>query len=329
VSINGVTATGTTQVTAFRIPPTGQVFGVDVQVVPPSSGVMMPDYSYDPIACLIRNSGSNDLRIYPLVGGTVNGSAAPYTLSAGSVAQFWALSAIDWVLFSEGSGPAPPYTAPTFSSFSIFGQSSPIEVGAAIAAGPKSFVWTTTQPANVQANSISITDVTTSTLLAAGLANTGSDTIVIGSITNNSPATHTWRIAGVDIQSNPFSRDFPVAWEWLAHWGASALTVLTSSQILALSGSALQTTSPGTYPTTGAGYKFWAVPADFVQPTLFRDSITQFNVPMAADAIYNQTNSSGINYALVSVTNANGVVHNYALYRSLNTSSSNLTYLVT
>ena len=88
-----------------------------------------------------------------------------------------------------------PYLSPAFSSFSISGQTNPIEVGVDLS-GNKTFSWSTTNSSNVKANSISIIDVTGSSTLATGLANDGSESVNIGTVTNTSPISQVYRIEG-------------------------------------------------------------------------------------------------------------------------------------
>jgi hypothetical protein len=270
-------------------------------------------------------SGDN-LTITGPLEGTVDrnynvGDYADFRVTAGYVNDLNA--AIDGLL--------NPYQAPAFTAFAISGQATTLEVGATIAAGSKTFTWTISNSGNVAANSISITDVTTSTVLGSGLANNGSAALAIGAITSNVPATHTWSVSGKDVQNTSFSRNFVVNWFWRVYAGVSNNPTVTGSDILAFGVSSLQSTAGGTYALTSGGYKYFCVPTSFVQPTSFKDQSTGFNVPMAdttANAAYSNVNSSGINYAIVSVPNSLGVTTNYAVYRSYNQLGSTLNLVV-
>ena len=224
-----------------------------------------------------------------------------------------------------------PYQPPAFTAFSISGQATTLEVGSQIAAGSKLFIWTTSNSSNVAANSISIADVTTSTSIGTGLPNNGSAALAISAITNSAPAVHNWSISGKDIQNTTFSGNFSVNWLWRVYAGISNNSTVVSSDILAFDFSNLQSTVGGTYALATGGYKYFCVPTSFTQPTSFKDQSTGFNVPMAdtsADAAYSNTNSSGINYAIVSVTSATGITTNYAVYRSYNQLGSTLNLVV-
>src|SRR5690606_39199317 len=64
----------------------------------------------------------------------------------------------------------------------------------------------TTTPTNIQTNSLSVCEVGGS-ILSTGLPNTGSASVNIGTKTNTSPTTWTWRISGTSTQSVGFTRD--------------------------------------------------------------------------------------------------------------------------
>ena len=253
------------------------------------------------------------------------------------VLPFNAPGATGFVLTSTGPGTAPTwqvgggggYVAPTFTSFAISGQSSTVEVGATIASGSHTFTWATSTSGNVAANSISIADTTASTTLATGLADDGTEAISFGSsITNASPATHTWTIAGTDTQSGSFNRTYSVSWQWRVWSGSSALPELTNVQVQALGTSTLGSSIAGTYAMTGSGYKYIAVPTTFAAPNAFIDASTGFNVPMcmtANDASFSGTDGNGNNYIPLTLTNANSIAQAYACYRSLNNIGGNLT----
>ncbi len=227
------------------------------------------------------------------------------------------------VYWSPGSG----YLSPAFTSFAIFGQSTPIEVGSTIPAGPAVFTWSTSNSANVKPNSISIVDTTGSTTLASGLANTGTDTISISAITNLLPATQTWTINGVNTNNVTFSDTYSVNWEWRVYAGDSSSPTLTANQIKALTASsALQASFGGTYTITPVtDYSYLCYPDSMGSATNFIDPSTGFPISMATvadNAAYSNT-ANGWSYALVSVMNAETVVTAYRVYRTQYTFSGN------
>ncbi len=222
------------------------------------------------------------------------------------------------VYWSPGGG----YLAPAFTAFSISGQVTPLEVGATIAAGSKTFLWATSNPTNIQANSISIVDTTASMTLASGLADTGSDAITITAITNILPASQVWTISATNSNLGSFSLAYEVDWEFRVYTGTSTNVVLTANQIKALADStSLQASFPGTYNYADSlGYKYFSYPDSMGSVSNFLDAVTGFPIDMATvsdNAAYSHT-ANGWSYALISVTNAQSVATNYRLYRTTN-----------
>jgi hypothetical protein len=231
-----------------------------------------------------------------------------------------------YVLSTQGPGLPPvwvpggtAFATPAFTAFAITGQAQTIEVGATISAGSKTFTWSTSNSTNITANSISIVDTTASNTLATGLANTGSDAITISAITNNAPASQVWTINGVNTQSATFSRTFTVNWLWRVYAGTNSSGTLTANQIKALSdSSSLQASFAGTYNLSAGDYKYFSYPDSMGSVNTFRDANTGFLISMATsadDAAYSNT-ANGWSYAIVSVTNTNGISTNYRVYRS-------------
>ena len=125
-----------------------------------------------------------------------------------------------------------PYQVPSFSSFSISGQSSTLECGVEIASGVKTWSWATSNPSNITANSIDIDDVTTTTNLITGTGDDGSQSVSIGAsaITKTTTATqHRWRITGENTQSTNFTRDFVVTWYSPFYYGEGSASLSVAS----------------------------------------------------------------------------------------------------
>jgi hypothetical protein len=198
------------------------------------------------------------------------------------------------------------YQAPVFSSFSISGQATTIEVGASIS-GAQNFIWLTTNSGNVATDSINIYDITGSATLFTGLANDGIEGYTFPSpIQLVTPGSYVWQIEGTNTDTPPvtFDKNFIVNWDWRMHSGASANATLTNSQILALANTSLATAFPTSVNFAGGSTYFWYwIPSSFTQPTIFRDSTTGFQIDMEAAVTQ-------------SVTNVNSVATNYKGYRS-------------
>jgi hypothetical protein len=207
-----------------------------------------------------------------------------------------------------------PYQAPTFSAFSISGQTSPLEVGNEIIAGSKNFVWTTTNPSNINPNTIKITDVTGGNIdLATALANDGNEAIVIGAIQKLTSVSHTFRIVGTNTNLVNFQRDYSVAWQWRMYWGFSPLTSITSADILGFGGSKLATARTGTItlPTnTGTNYDYICYPDSWGLISNIIDIGSGFSLTAA------YTNEGTLVH-----TNAFGASETYRIYKSTTASA--------
>lgn len=263
------------------------------------------------------------------ISATLYTNSNPTTIEVGGIAEGTTFSGtytiqemFDFLLY--------PYATPTFSSFSISGQSSPVEVGTTIS-GTKTFSWATTNSSNVSANTITIRDVGNSTNLGTGLANDGMQSLpLMASIQKTSQSSHTWRITGYDSQGDSFTRDSIVYWYWKIYYGTSSSTTLTTGQITGLTSSVLGIDSDRTYSFAASNYKYIAVPnLSQFDITTIKDSSTGFNVAMADASDGYALTLNGINYTTVTVTNIFGVPLSYRLYRTKNILSSTIDIIVT
>jgi hypothetical protein len=273
------------------------------------------------------NSGYGILRLHDgqreggyLIGGAggggggdtyTNATAVPTTLGgivAGSTFSAVPLTEMfDKLLY--------PYQTPAFTAFSITGQSTTLEVGAAISAGSKEFTWTTSNSSNITANTITLTDLTNSTTIASGLSITSPTNQSIVAVTKTSATSHVYRISATNTQTTVFTRDFTVNWRWRMYWGTSASTSLTESAIEALTDSSLVTNSSGTFNFAAGNYKYIAYPTVFGLKTTFKDQGTGFDVDMQPATT-------------VSVTNTNGVTTDYYVHRTTNVLGGAITITV-
>jgi len=216
-----------------------------------------------------------------------------------------------------------PYQNPSFNSFNI-AKTNPQEVGATIA-GVTSFTWGTNNSSNVSANSITIRDVTNSTILGSGLANNGSENLNIGSISKNSHgASHSWRIEGVNTNSVAFnSGNISIVWYFATYSGTNVNPTIGEVEIEALVNKTLSSSKNVNHPLASGGYKYICYPDGFGSPTSttgFRDNSTLLPISMAdnTDNGFYSNTGNGWNYGLVSVTNIFGVTTNYRVYRTRN-----------
>jgi hypothetical protein len=199
-----------------------------------------------------------------------------------------------------------PYQSPTFSTFSISGQSITLEVGDSVTSGSKTFTWSTTNSANINTNSLTITNHTDAITLGSSLANDGTESLSLASaITKTSQASHTFRISGINSNSITFTRDFIVSWRFRVYHGENTTATLNETQIEALGTSTLTSSAAGTYSFLAGGRKHICYPNSFTQLTTFKDALTLLNVDM--NPVY-----------VVSITNSFGVTQDYYCHSTLN-----------
>ena len=273
------------------------------------------------MGAVTAESGDYDASLIPYDG------SSPTTVTVGGLAAGAAIAgeSIQAILQSI----LVPYINPSFSSFAMVGQASPIEVGATIS-GNKSFSFGFNTPANVTASSLAILDVTNSTTLASGLSLTSPESANVGSVQLTASGSHSWAGRATNTQAVTFnSANFTVAWQWKRYNGTNSAATLTAAQIQALATSALAANELGTYSFVANDYKYFAWPDSFGSPTAstgFKDTSTGLAVAMADvtdNAAYSNV-QNGWSYALVSVTNSNSVTTNYRVYRTKNILSGSI-----
>lgn len=225
---------------------------------------------------------------------TIGGISAGSTFTDQTMTEMW-----DALLY--------PYQSPSFGSFSISGQSSILEVGGEIPASV-TFIWNTSYPSNVEANSIDIEDMTLSSVLVSGTANDGTQAVTMaGAISKTTADTHVFRIAGEDTESSAFYRTATYEWRWRFYWGNSTSSSLLEADIEALSDNDLYNSIARTYSFDAAAsnYKYICYPASYGTLSSFKDTSTNLDIPFESPDT-------------VSVTNTNGQTTNYYVYRSTN-----------
>jgi hypothetical protein len=209
-----------------------------------------------------------------------------------------------------------PYLNPGFTSFSLSGQSQTLEIGDSIPSGNKTFTWSTSNSANVETNSIVISD--NSGTLLSNEANDGSATYSLGSdIVNTTPgATRTFTITGTNTNSNNFSSVFTVTWKANLYTGK-----YTGTSIDETNAESLTTTLGGSPAGTksfsaGAGYIYYVYPNTFPNIASMKDVATNLDVP------YTQLSD-------ISITNDFSVTTTYKVFRTLNQLNGAITLITT
>lgn len=209
-----------------------------------------------------------------------------------------------------------PYQAPAFTSFTLSSQTTPLEVGASVTGGARTFAWTTSNSANIATNTLSITDVTGgNTTLASTLANSGSTSLTLTAVTKVIATTHQWKIQATNTQSNTLSSTYTVTWQWRRFYGESVNTTLAAVDVQSLRVGALSSAFAGTYAFSAGGYKYIAYPTTFGTASSFKDQSTNLDVPFQPIQI-------------ISITNANGIATNYNIHRTTNILGSAINIVV-
>lgn len=150
-----------------------------------------------------------------------------------------------------------PYVNPVFTSFSVSGQSTTVEVGTTLS-GSKTFTWGITQNSGV-VSTIDIYDITGLVTLATTTPNDGSQAANVTAIQLNANAsTQQWR--GIGNNSSPSgtfnSSTFTVTSRYYRFYGAAALPT-NSATVRALPSSAFHTGATSfTFETGTSGSSF-------------------------------------------------------------------------
>jgi len=256
----------------------GLVKAIHVGTTPPSNTNLI---WYD------NNTGVNFHKYYDVVGGVwvplgdgedpVYTGATPVTDSVGAIPVGFDPTGLTSLELWETA--LVSYQEPAFSSFSIQGQSSLIEVGMALS-GIKTFLWGTSNPTNIQPNSIDVIDVNTSSVLASGLADDGTEDIDIGTVVNTSPVSQSYRIEGINTESDTFDRNttinsiYPYFYGKVASGGSpSGGNRPVANQALIDSGTKVVQNSGGTitvdFNSTPDDYIWFAIPNTSTSKTVW------------------------------------------------------------
>ena len=257
-----------------------------------------------------------------LGSGTVNASQELYTnsnpipeaiggIEAGTVFTNISMSDMwDKLLY--------PYQAPSITSFYIQGVSSVKEVGSYLIGNTNAtnlfkFSWAAVNENNIQNNTIRISD-STGTVYVNNSANDHYEEVSASDIKHNAPTVTTFIIQARNSKSDIIQRTQSYSWRWKCYWGTSTEESLTETGIKGLASSDLLTTYTGTRNYPAGGYKYFAIPEEFVQPSTFIDADGNFEVAM--DEVYDLT-----------ITNDYGLTTTYKVYRTKNSLAGELNML--
>lgn len=210
------------------------------------------------------------------------------------------------------------YLNPVFSTFNILGLSTVMEVGTSIT-GSKTFAWTYTNPNNIIPNTLTITDLNTSTILINNGSNVSPTTYTL-SITNLIPNTYSWSIQAQNTKDISFTSTFSVGWYLARYWGATANSIPINSEFLSNPsefGPSVASKSKSSFNITiTGGYKkiYFAIPTSY--GLLSSIKVGGFESLTAFDRF------------TVNITNVNGIITPYYVYVSQNSFSVNVNDII-
>ena len=200
-----------------------------------------------------------------------------------------------------------PFVKPVFTAFDI-GVTTPLEVGQALS-DAATVTWTTTEPDNVEEDSITILDVDNGNAeVAANLANSGNSTIDLSAIVSNEVGKRKVGIVGVDTEENEFSAELEVEWQNRIYFGESEDEELEDTDgVTGLRASVLTAgvADAGKLQMAAGGYKYVAIPASF-------GDVNFIAAQSGLEVVMEDTPEA------IEVTNAHGLAQSYNVFRSKN-----------
>jgi len=173
-------------------------------------------------------------------GSSTYGGNSPTTVTVGGLASGSAISGNTYDAIIQAI--VAPYVNPAFSSFSISGQSTTVEVGTTLS-GSKTFIWGITLNSGA-VSLIDLFDVTAASTLLSNTANDGSQAQTITTVQlNSNGSTQAWRgvLHDTNVIQNINSSTFTVTSRFLRFFGATASSPANSAAVRAISAGTFHT----------------------------------------------------------------------------------------
>jgi len=198
-----------------------------------------------------------------------------------------------------------PYQTPAVSAFSVTNYAATLEVGAQVP-GPVNFSFSFTNAENVAAGSVGIVDQNGYTLVS-GLNATDSPQLLALPMTVQklAPGSYSWTLTATNTLGQAISRSVSISWQWKIFWGSSTDPALDAGGVAGLASSQLAGGLARTYSMPTGGYKYFAWPASFGAPSAIVDASTLLPLPFQP-------------FYQVNITNVQGQLTTYNVYRSTN-----------
>lgn len=149
---------------------------------------------------------------------------------------------------------AVEYLIPTFTSFDISDEASVVETGYRVT-GSTTFTWATSNPTNVEPNTVDLIDVTNANLiLASGLDNDGSETITLPSdVYYNTPgSTNQWKVQAQNTELDSFDTTTTITWRNKLFYAPASSDPITSNDVRTLGNEAFYSGSTTFILNTGS-----------------------------------------------------------------------------
>lgn len=208
------------------------------------------------MAVTVGGGGGGDVSIFSSNPTLVLPSGHTFgKYSNGDTPSWTGLTAIEAILDA-----ITDYINAVFTSFSISGQSTTVEVGTTLS-GSKTFTWAITQNSS-DVDTIDIYDITAAANIATGTANDGSQAVTITSKQlNSNGATQQWRgVAHDENNDNDInSTTFTVTARYYRFFGPAASSPADSAAVRALASSAFHTGATSFDMETGTTLKKFVI----------------------------------------------------------------------
>lgn len=173
-------------------------------------------------------------------GSSTYAGASPTTVTVGGLASGSAISGNTYDAIIQSI--VAPYVNPAFSSFSISGQATTVEVGTTLS-GSKTFTWGIT----LNSGAVSLIDLYDNTSVATLLSNTANDGTQAQTITtiqlNTNGATQSWKgiLHDTNVVQDINSSNFIVTSRFYRFFGATSSSPANSAAVRALPSSTFHT----------------------------------------------------------------------------------------
>lgn len=173
-------------------------------------------------------------------GSSTYGGNSPTTVTVGGLASGSAISGNTYDAIIQAI--VAPYINPAFSSFSVSGQATTVEVGTTLS-GSKTFTWGITLNSGA-VSLIDLFDITAGSTLLSNTPNDGTQAQTITTIQlNTNGATQSWRgiLHDTNVVQNINSSAFTVSSRFYRFFGATASSPANSANVRALPSSVFHT----------------------------------------------------------------------------------------